>query len=39
VFYEKKKPLALIMLGIAKHYLADNIKQEYSKFERIIKLA
>jgi hypothetical protein len=21
-------------IGIAKHYLADNIKQEYSKFER-----
>ena len=26
-------------IGIAKHYLADNIKQEYSKFEKTIKLA
>ena len=25
-------------IGIAKHYLADNIKQEYSKFERAIIL-
>ena len=31
--------IALIMLDIAKHYLADNIKQEYSKFEKTIKLA
>jgi hypothetical protein len=23
-------------IGIAKHYLADNIKQEYSKFEQAI---
>jgi len=25
-------------IGIAKHYLADNIKQEYGKFERTIRL-
>ncbi|MGH9909756.1 MAG: hypothetical protein ACRD32_03870 [Nitrososphaerales archaeon] len=26
-------------IGIAKHYLADNIKQEYAKFERTIRLS
>ena len=26
-------------IGIAKHYLADNIKQEYTKFEQVIRLA
>lgn len=26
-------------IGIAKHYLADNIKQEYSKFEQTVKLS
>lgn len=25
-------------IGIAKHYLADNIKQEYTKFEHAVKL-
>jgi len=25
-------------IGIAKHYLADNIKQEYSKFEKAVRL-
>jgi integrase len=25
-------------IGIAKHYLADNIKQEYTKFERTVQL-
>jgi len=25
-------------IGIARHYLADNIKQEYEKFENVIKL-
>ena len=26
-------------IGIAKHYLADNIKQEYSRFEQAVRLA
>ncbi len=26
-------------IGIAKQYLADNIKQEYSKFEQTVKLS
>ena len=26
-------------IGIAKHYLADNIKQEYSKFEKAVRLS
>ncbi len=26
------------MIGIVKHYLADNIKQEYSKFEQAARL-
>lgn len=25
-------------IGIAKHYLADNIRQEYSKFEQSVTL-
>ena len=25
-------------IGIARHYLADNIKQEYSKFEQNVRL-
>ncbi len=25
-------------IGIAKHYLADNIKQEYSKFESAVRI-
>jgi len=25
-------------IGIAKHYLADNIKQEYCKFEKTVRL-
>ena len=26
-------------IGMTKHYLADNIKQEYFKFEKTIKLS